>query len=167
MHVVENTSYLLPQILQNKIEDWIKKYPKERKQSALLAALVLTQEYNHGWLSEDLIHAVADFLAVSRVTVHEVVSFYSLFDVAPVGKYKINVCTNVSCMLRGCDVIVSHLKKRLNIDFNQTTSDGKITLKEVECLGVCIHAPVAQVGKHYWEELTIEKVDQLLDNLDD
>lgn len=167
MQVVENTSYLLPQILQNKIEDWIKKYPEGRKQSALLAALLLTQEYNHGWLSEDLIHAVADFLAVSRVTVREVVSFYSLFDVSPVGKYKINVCTNVSCMLRGCDVIVQHLKKRLNIDFNQTTSDGKFTLKEVECLGACINAPVAQVGKHYWEDLTIEKVDQLLDNLDD
>lgn len=156
----------LPADLQLAIEKWAKKYPPERRQSAVLPALTLAQAYNKGYLSQDLIDAVADYLGMSRVTAYEVATFYTLYELKPVGQHKIGVCTNISCMLSGCDKIVKHLQRRLQINFNQTTPDKKFTLKEVECLGACANAPVVHIGQRYYEDLTPEKLDKILDNLD-
>lgn len=147
------------------IEKWIAKYPPERRQSAILPALTRVQEQNQGYLSQELIDAVADYLNMSRVTAYEVATFYSLYELKPVGRHKIGVCTNISCMLSGCDKIVKHLKARLNINFGETTADGQFTLKEVECLGACANAPVVVIGQRYYEALTPKKVDAILDNL--
>ena len=148
------------------IDKWAKKYPPERRQSAVLPALTLVQEHNQGYLSLALINAVADYLGMSRVTAYEVATFYTLYELEPVGRHKIEVCTNISCMLKGCDKIVKHLKRRLEINFGQTSVDKKFTLREVECLGACVNAPVVQIGKRYYEDLTPEKIDKILDNLD-
>jgi NADH-quinone oxidoreductase subunit E len=156
----------LPANLRADIDVWIAKYPADRRQSAVLPALTLAQDYNQGYLSEELINAVADYLKMSRVTAYEVATFYSLYELKPVGRHKIGVCTNISCMLSGCDKIVKHLKARLQIGFGETTKDGQFTLKEVECLGACANAPVIHVGRYYHEDLTLEKIDKILDNLD-
>lgn len=148
------------------IEKWAEKYPPERRQSAVLPALTLVQEANQGYLSNELIDAVADYLNMSRVTAYEVATFYSLYELKPVGRYKIGVCTNVSCMLSGCDKIVKHLKERLKVNFGETTVDRKFTLKEVECLGACANAPVIHIGQRYYEDLTTKEIDKILDSLD-
>jgi NADH-quinone oxidoreductase subunit E len=164
--VTNNKSELLSEDLKIAIEKWTKKYPPDRRQSAVLPALMLAQEYNAGYLSQDLIDAVADYLAMSRVTAYEVATFYTLYELHPVGRHKIGVCTNVSCMLSGCDKIVKHLQNRLQINFGETTTDKKFTLREVECLGACANAPVVHIGQRYYEDLTPEKLDKILDNLD-
>ena len=157
---------ILPASLKAKIEKWAEKYPPERRQSAVLPALTLAQEHNQGYLSQALIDAVADYLHMSRVTAYEVATFYSLYELKPVGRHKIGVCTNISCMLSGCDKIVKHLKNRLQINFGETTADGQFTLKEVECLGACANAPVIHIGQRYYEDLTPKKIDKILDTLD-
>lgn len=159
-------SELLSEKLRHEIDQWTAKYPPEQKQSAVLPALLIAQEYNNGWLSRELMDAVANYLGMPTVSVYEVATFYSMYELEPVGKYKIEVCTNVSCMLSGCDKIVKHLEKRTGVSFGETSADGKYTLKEVECLGACANAPVFQMGKHYYENLTPEKVDEILKNLD-
>lgn len=156
----------LPADLKQAIDKWTKKYPPERRQSAVLAALTLAQAHNKGYLSLALINAVADYLGMSRVTAYEVATFYTLYELKPVGRHKIDVCTNVSCMLKDCDKLVKHLKERLQITFGETSVDKKFTLREVECLGACVNAPVVQIGKRYYEDLTPEKLDKILDNLD-
>ena len=152
--------------MKAEIEKWASKFPPERRQSAVLPALTLVQNANQGYLSRKLIDAVADYLNMSRVTAYEVATFYSLYELKPVGKHKIGVCTNVSCMLSGCDKIVKHLQKRLQVNFGETTADGQFTLKEVECLGACANAPVVHIGQRYYEDLTARKIDEILDNLD-
>lgn len=166
MNNTTKNNVLLSESVKADIDKWTKKYPPERRQSAVLPALTLAQEYNNGFLSQALIDAVADYLGMSRVTAYEVATFYTLYDLQPVGRHKISVCTNISCMLSGCDKIVNYLKQRLQINFNETTPDKKFTLKEVECLGACANAPVIQLGQRYYEDLTTEKIAQLLDNLD-
>jgi NADH-quinone oxidoreductase subunit E len=161
-----NNSAGLSEDLKAEIERWAKKYPPERRQSAVLPALTLAQDANHGYLSRALIDAVADYLNMSRVTAYEVATFYSLYELKPVGRHKIGVCTNISCMLNGCDKIVKHLKNRLQVSFGETTADGQFTLKEVECLGACANAPVVHIGRRYYEDLTEKKMDEILDNLD-
>jgi NADH-quinone oxidoreductase subunit E len=148
------------------IDHWLAKFPADRKQSALLAALRIVQAENGGWLSPDHLDAVASYLELPKITVYEVASFYTLFHLKEVGKHRLYVCTNVSCMLCGSDEIVSHLKKRLNINFGETSTDGKISLFEVECLGACGGAPAMQVGTKYHENLSPEKIDALLEELD-
>lgn len=157
---------LLSENLRADIDKWIEKFPPERRQSAILPALNLAQDANHGYLSAELINAVADYLNISRVTAYEVATFYSMYELKPVGRRKICICTNVSCMLRGCDEIVKHLKNRLQINFGETTADGRFTLKEVECLGACTKAPVVQIAQRYYEDLTPKKIDEILDNCD-
>ena len=164
--VTNNKSELLSEDLKIAIEKWAKKYPPERRQSAVLPALMLAQEYNAGYLSQDLIDAVADYLVMSRVTAYEVATFYTMYELHPVGRHKIGVCTNVSCMLSGCDKIVKHLKNRLQINFGETTADEKFSLREVECLGACANSPVVHIGQRYYEDLTPEKLDKILDSLD-
>jgi len=158
-------STLLPKEIWEKIDHWIAKYPPEQRQSAVLPALTIVQDYNDGWLSRELLDAVADYLNMSPIAVYEVATFYSMFELEKTGKYKINLCTNVSCMLMGCEKIANHLKQRLGIGFGETTADGKFTLKEVECLGACANAPVIHCNKQYFENLTPEKVDEILDGL--
>lgn len=165
--VTKNKSaVLLPEDLKIAIDQWTKKYPPERRQSAVLPALTLAQDYNGGYLSHELIDAVADYLEMSRMTAYEVATFYTLYELKPIGRHKIGVCTNVSCMLSGCEKIVAHLQDRLHIKLGETTADEKFTLREVECLGACANAPVVHIGQRYYEDLTPEKIDKILDNLD-
>jgi len=148
------------------IDTWVAKYPADQKQSAVMAALRIVQDANGGYLTTDLMDAVADYLEMPKIGVYEVATFYSMYELKPVGRHKICVCTNISCMLCGSDEVVAHLRKRLGIGLGETTPDGRITLKEVECLGACVDAPVAQVGRVYHEKLTPEKIDAILDQLD-
>lgn len=155
----------LSQTLKANIDHWIKKFPDDQKRSAVLPALRLAQEENNGWLSDQIMRAVADYLNLPFIAVYEVASFYSMYELKPVGKYKLNICTNISCMLAGCDKIVKHLNQKLNIKFGETTPDQKFTLKEVECLGACVNAPVMHLDHQYYEDLTPEKVDKILEGL--
>lgn len=148
-----------------KIDLEVAKYPPEHKQSAVIAALHIAQD-EHGWLSVPLMDYVADLLGMRPIQVYEVASFYSMYDLKPVGRHKISVCTNISCLLRGSDDIVAHLKGRLGIGFGETTADGRFTLKEVECLAACGGAPMCQVGKTYYENLTPERIDEILAGLE-
>lgn len=148
------------------IDRWVAKYPPERKSSAVMAALRIAQEQNGGWLSEELMDAVAAYLEMPPIAVYEVATFYSMYELEPVGRHKINVCTNISCMLCGSDEVVAHLQERLGIKLGETTADGRFTLKEVECLGACVNAPVLELAKQYHERLTPEKIDAILDGLD-
>jgi NADH-quinone oxidoreductase subunit E len=148
------------------IDRWVAKYPADRKSSAVMGALRVVQEHNGGWLTQPLMDEVAAYLDMEPISVYEVATFYSMYELKPVGKHKICVCTNVSCMLCGSDGIVAHLRKKLGIGFGETTSDGRFTLKEVECLAACGNAPMMQIGHTYYEDLTPEKVDQILAALD-
>ena len=156
---------LLSPEVRARIDRWIAKYPPDRKQSAVMAALRIVQE-EHGWLRRELMDAVADYLEMPPISVYEVATFYSMYDLEPVGRHKICVCTNVSCMLRGAEDVVRHLEERLGIKMGETTPDGRFTLKEVECLAACGGAPMFQIGKRYYENLTPEKIDAILDSLD-
>lgn len=147
------------------IDEWIKRYPPERKSSGILQALHYVQEENGGSLTSELLGAVADYLAMPHSTVYEVATFYSLYNLQPVGKHVISVCKSISCMLRGSDDILAHIEQRLKIKVGETTPDGKFTLHEVECLGACIAAPMFQMGKEYYEHLTPEKVDKILEEV--
>lgn len=148
------------------IDKWIAKYPSNQKQSAVMAALRIVQDQNGGYLTNDLIEAVAEYLDMQTIAVYEVATFYSMYELKPVGKHKICICTNISCMLCGSDSIVAHLQNKLGIKLGETTADGKISLKEVECLGACVNAPMLQIGQQYYENLTPEKLDQIIENLD-
>lgn len=147
------------------IDKEVAKYPPEQKGSAVMAALRIAQE-EHGWLSVPLMDYVAELLSLRPIRVYEVASFYSMYDLKPVGKHKISVCTNISCLLCGSDGVVAHLEKKLGIKMGETTRDGRFTLKEVECLAACGGAPMFQIGKTYYENLTPDKIDQVLAALD-
>ncbi|NQY51604.1 MAG: NADH-quinone oxidoreductase subunit NuoE [Piscirickettsiaceae bacterium] len=151
--------------IRQQIDSWIAKYPAEQKQSAVIPSLHILQDVNNGWLSKLAMKAVAEYLDMPAINVYEVGTFYSMFELNPVGKNKINVCTNISCQLNGSESIVVQLKQRLGIGLGETTNDGKITLKEVECLGACCGAPMMQVNHDYHEHLTFDKVDQILDGI--
>ena len=161
-----NASAILSDETRTAIDGWIAKYPPDQKQSAVMGALTVVQEQSGGWLTTELMDAVADYLEMPAIAVYEVATFYSMYELKPVGQHKICVCTNVSCMLCGSDDIVAHLKKKLGIGFGETTADNKFTLKEVECLGACGGAPMMQIGRTYHENLTYEKVDEILAKLD-
>lgn len=156
---------LLPASIREQINQWILRYPPERKRSGVFEALRLVQEHNGGSLTPELMDAVADLLGMAPIAVYEVATFYSLYFLQPVGKYVVDVCTNISCSLSGAEEAIAHFKKRLGIEANETTADGKFTLREVECLGACISAPVCQIGKQYHEKLTPEKIDEILERL--
>lgn len=158
--------HLLPDATRAEIDRWIAKYPPDRKQAAVMAALRIAQDQNGGWLSVDLIEAVAEYLEMPPIAVHEVATFYTMYDLKPVGRHKVCVCTNISCQLNGSARIMDHLRKKLGVKPGETTSGGKFTLKEVECLGACGGAPMMMVDKTYYENLTPEKVDEILDRLE-
>ena len=147
------------------IDRWMAKYPPEQRQAAVMAALNIVQQQNGGWLTTELMDAVAEYLQMPRIAVYEVASFYTLYDLEPVGRHKIYVCTNIACMLCGSEVIVEHLQKKLGIKLGETTADGKFTLKESECLAACAGAPMFMVDRTYYENLTPDKVDAILARL--
>lgn len=148
-----------------KIDRELTKYPREQKRSAVMSALRIAQE-EKGWLSDETIEFVAGYLDLPPMAAYEVATFYAMYDRAPVGKYKITVCTNLPCALSGANVAARHLKEKLGIEFNETTSDGKFTLKEGECFGSCGFAPVLLLNnKKMCSFMTNEKIDQLLDEL--
>lgn len=152
--------------IKKEIDQWLKKYPPEQKRSAVVTALLLVQEQNNGWLSESAMNAVADYLDLAKIEVYEVATFYDMYNLKPIGKHKINVCTNISCMLMGSDEILACIKEKLGISPGETTSDGLFTLKESECLAACGGAPMCQIDdKYYHENLTQEKMLALIDEL--
>lgn len=152
----------LPEAVSQKIQALIGKYPQKR--SALIPSLHLAQK-EAGYISQETICEVARIFDLSPSEVNEVVSFYTMFHRKPVGKYVIQVCTNISCLLCDAEEIVGHLTRKLGIQLGETTADNKYTLTEVECLGSCGTSPVIQINDDYYEELTPQKVDQILDSL--
>jgi NADH-quinone oxidoreductase subunit E len=154
-----------PEIRQH-IDRWIAKYPEGWRQSAVMEALRLVQEENGGWLTEELMNDVAAYLDMPPIAVYEVATFYSMYERKPVGKHKLCLCTNISCMINGSDKVVGHLEQKLGIKLGETTEDGKYSLKEVECLGACGGAPAMQIDKQYYENLSPEQIDKILDELE-
>lgn len=147
------------------IEIELKKYPAEHRQAAVMAALRIAQA-EKGWLSQETISFVADYLGIPEIAAMEVATFYNMYDLQPVGQYKITICTNISCMLRDADEIVHHLQKKLGVGFNEVSKDGKFCLKEGECMGCCGGAPLMHINNTDMHEfLTVEKVDQILEGL--
>lgn len=158
--------YLTPEV-RAEIDRWVAKYPPEHRQSAVIPALHIVQDNAGGYLTEPLMDAVAEYLGMPQVAVYEVASFYTMFDLKPVGRHKVNICTNISCMLRGADKIVEHVERKLGIALGETTPDNRITLKiEEECLAACTGAPMMLVDGSYYTDLTPEKVDEILDKLE-
>ncbi len=146
-----------------KVDEIIARYPEGKQKSAILMILHLAQEEFGGWLSPETMDYVATILKIEPIEVYEVATFYSMYNLKPVGRYMFEVCQTGPCMLRGSDDIVEYIKKKLGINVGETTADGLFTLKTTECLGACGYAPMMQLGKHYRENLTPEKVDQIIE----
>ncbi|WP_338521908.1 NADH-quinone oxidoreductase subunit NuoE [Candidatus Legionella polyplacis] len=143
------------------IDDWILKYPVYGKKSSVTRILMILQEI-YGYLNNELIVAVADYLGISYISVYEVAKFYSMFFLSHVGKYVINICTGLPCCLLKADDIVEYIKNKLGISLNETTKDGKFTLKEVSCLAFCINAPIIKINKNLYKNITFDEVDFIL-----
>ena len=146
----------------SKANEIIARYPQGKQKSALLPLLHLAQEENNGWLSVEAMDYVAGLLQIKPIEVYEVATFYSMYNLKPVGKYIFEVCHTGPCMLNGSDQIIDYIKEKLGIKAGETTADGLFTLKTVECLGACGYAPMMQMGKFYKEHLTKEKVDRII-----
>lgn len=155
----------LPESICKEIDKWLLRYPPDQKRSGVYFALSRVQEENNGSLTVPLMDAVAHYLGLPKIAVYEIAAFYTMFHLNPVGNHIIDVCTNISCMLNGAEKIVEHLQQKLQIKLNETTADGRFTLKEVECLGACIAAPVCQIGKQFYENLSAERIDEILAGL--
>jgi NADH-quinone oxidoreductase subunit E len=148
------------------IDRWVLKFPPDRKRSAVIAALHAVQHENHGYLTTELMDAVAAYLELPNILVYEVASFYSMFETKPVGRHHISVCTNISCMLRGSQEVVDYVEKKLGIKTGESTPDGRIYLKrEEECLAACCGAPMMMVDHVFHENLTPQIIDNVLDEL--
>ena len=161
---IENT---LSAHAREEIDALLKRFPAEQKKSALLGALNIVQHENKGFLTKELMQAVARYLDLAEIEVYEVASFYSMYELKPVARHNVAVCTNISCMLMGSQTIVDHVENKLGIKLGESTSDGRIYLKkEEECLAACAGGPMMQVDHVYYEDLTPEKVDAILDALE-
>ncbi len=160
-------SELLSAHTRREIDHWVAKFPAGRQRSAVLSGLRAVQEQNHGYLTAELMDALADYLRLPPIQVYEVASFYSMFETHPCGRHHVSVCTNISCMLRGGEDIAAYVENKLGIRTGESTADGRIFLKrEEECLAACTGAPMMMVDHVYYENLTPEKVDQVLDALE-
>ena len=167
MNEASNGVTMLSEKTRNTIDHWVAKFPEDKKRSALIQSLMAAQEQNGGWITSELTEAVAEYLELPPVWAHEVVSFYSMFFTEPVGRHKVNICTNISCWLNGAEDLVAHAEKKLGVTLGGTTEDGRITLvREEECMAGCCGAPMAVVDGHYREKLDIDKLDALLDGLE-
>jgi NADH-quinone oxidoreductase subunit E len=156
---------MLSPIALKKIDREVAKYPPDQKQSAVMAALAVAQD-EKGWLATETMDFVAEYLGMPPIAVYEVASFYAMYNLKPGGRHKLTVCTNLPCALSGGTHAAAHLKSRLGIDFNQTTADGRFTLKEGECMGACGDSPVLLVdNKRMCSWMSDEKLDHLLDEL--
>lgn len=154
------------QFSENKLQqvkELIDRYPQGKQKSALLPLLHMAQDEFGGWLDVPVMDYVASLLNIEPIEVYEVATFYSMYNLKPVGRYMFEVCQTGPCMLNGSDDIIAYIKQKLNIGVGETTEDGLFTLKTVECLGACGYAPMMQLGKTYREHLTKEKVDQIID----
>jgi len=147
----------------NKVNELVSRYPQGKQKSALLPVLHLAQQEFGGWLDVSTMDYVASLLQLQPIEVYEVATFYSMYNLKPVGKYVFEVCQTGPCMVNGSDDIIDYIKQKLNIAVGETTKDGLFTLKTVECLGACGYAPMMQLGKTYREHLTKEKVDAIID----
>ena len=158
---------VLSEHVREEIDRWKAKFPEGKQRSAVIAALHAVQHESNGYLNVEQLNAVAEYLDLPTIQVYEVATFYSMFETKPVGRHNISICTNVSCMLRGADELVDHVEKKLGIGLGESTADGRIYLKrEEECLAACCGAPMMMVNHKYHENLTPEKVDDVLDSLD-
>ena len=144
----------------------LKKYPVDRKNSAVMPLLDIAQRQNDGWLSRDTIEYVAEYLGMPIIKVMEDVPFYTMYHTEKIGKYMILFCINISCQLNGCDKLLEHTAKKLNIKVGETTSDKKFTLHREECLAACTEAPMMRVNDTYYGNLTEQRIDQIIDSLD-
>ncbi len=159
--------YQLGDDLKARIDRWTAKYPPERRQSAVISALSMVQEKEGGWLRTEVMDAVADYLKMPKIAVYEVASFYSMLETEPVGRHIVAFCANISCMLRGADELIAYTENKLGCKRGETTSDGHITLKmEEECIAACTGGPAMTINGHYHENLTTEKINELLDRLE-
>jgi NADH-quinone oxidoreductase subunit E len=149
------------------IDHWLTKFPPERKRSAVIQALFAAQQQNGGYLTDELVAAVAAYLDLPAVWAYEVATFYSMFELAPVGRHNVAICTNISCWLNGAEDLVRHCEKKYGIGLGESSADGRIYLKrEEECLAACCGAPMMVVDGHYHENLDVAKLDAILDALD-
>ena len=157
---------LLSEHTREEIDHWVAKFPPGRQRSAVLSALRAAQHQNNGYLTPELMDAVADYLKLPPIQVYEVAGFYSMYELHPCGRHHVSICTNISCMLRGGKELLAHAEKKLGIKVGQSTPDGRIFLKqEEECLAACTGAPMMMVDHVFHEYLTTEKVDKILDDL--
>jgi NADH-quinone oxidoreductase subunit E len=158
-------TFIFNQENQEKIQKILAKYPPERKKSAVMPLLDLAQRQNNNWISKDVIAKIAEILEMPEIKVYEVASFYTMYNLKPVGKYLLQFCRTTPCMLRGIDQIIKDCKEKLGIEMDATTIDGLFTLKEVECLGACVNAPIVQINDDFAEDLTSENFLKILDEL--
>ncbi len=157
---------MLSNKIQEQIDRELRKYPADQKQSAVMAALRFVQD-EKGWISDDDMAEVADYLGMPHMAVYEVATFYHMYNLKPMGKYTLTVCTNLSCQLMGANETLDYLKSKLGIGLNETTPDGKFGLREAECMGACVEAPLLNVNnKRLCSRLTPAKIDQILAELD-
>ena len=162
-----NTTVELSSHAREEIDELLTHFPADQKKSALLGTLNIVQHENKGFLTDELMHAVAGYLDLSKIEVYEVASFYSMYELKPVARNNVAICTNISCMLMGSQDIVDHVENKLGIKIGESTEDGRIYLKkEEECLAACAGGPMMQVNHVYFENLTPEKVDEILDALE-
>jgi NADH-quinone oxidoreductase subunit E len=145
-----------------KVQEIVARYPEGKHKSALIPVLHIAQEENGGWLSVEAMDYVASLLQLTPIEVYEVATFYSMYNLKPIGKYLFEVCHTGPCMVQGSDEIIAYIKEKLGIGVGETTTDGMFTLKTVECLGACGYAPMMQMGKFYKEHLTKERIDQIV-----
>tara|TARA_B100000035_G_scaffold213734_1_gene183165 strand:+ start:6549 stop:7040 length:492 start_codon:yes stop_codon:yes gene_type:complete len=159
---------LLSDKTKKEIDSIRNKFPDDKNKSSIIESLLIIQHENNGYLTNELIESLANYLNVQKIDVYEVATFYSMFSLKPVGKNTISVCTNVSCMLRNSDQIVDYIEKKLKVKIGESTKDNKFYLKdEMECLAACNGAPMMQVNHINYENLTYEKIDKILDGIKD
>ncbi|MDJ0750350.1 MAG: NAD(P)H-dependent oxidoreductase subunit E [Woeseiaceae bacterium] len=160
-------SYELSTHVREEIDTWKARFPADRQRSAVIRALHLVQHENKGFLTAEQMNAVADYLDLPTIQVYEVATFYSMFQTQPCGRNEVSICTNISCMLRGAEELVEHVENRLGIKTGESTEDGRVFLKrEEECIAACVGAPAMQVNHKYYENLTADMLDEILDGLE-
>ena len=160
-------SYELSTHIKEEIESWKARFPKDRQRSAVISALHAVQHENRGFVTAEQMNAIAEYLELPSIQVYEVATFYSMFQTEEVGRNEVAICTNVACMLRGADDLVEHVENKLGLKLGESSTDGKVFLKrEEECIAACCGAPAMMVNHKYYENLTVEMVDEILDGLD-
>ena len=163
-----NHEFIINKELGKLINNVVKKFPSDKKRSAVIESLLILQHHNNGYVTKNIIKALSDYLLISEIDIYEVATFYTMINIDPVGRNVISVCNNVSCMLRGSDEILSYIEDKLKIKVGESTKDNKFYLKdEIECLAACNGGPMMQVNHKNYENLTLEKVDEILENVND